>query len=84
MASSGSANVFHPGRENVHPLFDPVKFAPDIDYDRAFYPSAVLATRLMNSDQALQHDFCFYFGKTVPANRPSGFHLKQNLAHVPG
>jgi hypothetical protein len=64
--------LLHPGRENVHPLFDPTKFAPDIDYE-AFYKPAVLATQLISSPQSLQHDYCFYFGKTVPAATPSGF-----------
>ena len=58
---------------NVHPLFDQTRFAPNIDYDRAIRDFAVLATRLMNSPQAQQHDFCFFFGKNVPANAPVNY-----------
>ena len=75
-------NVTHPGRENVHPLFDPTRFAPDIDYE-AFYEPCVLATRLINSPQGLQHDYCFYFGKTVPAATPSGFVYEKGPRQLP-
>jgi hypothetical protein len=73
MANAGSSNVFHPGRENVHPLFDSIRFAEGIDYNGAFYDAAVLATRLINSPQGLQHDFAFFYGQTVPANVPAGY-----------
>jgi hypothetical protein len=66
----------------VHPLFDPTKFASDIDYE-AFYEPAVLATRLVNSPQSLQHDYCNYFGKTVPAATPSGFSYEDGPRLLP-
>jgi hypothetical protein len=73
MANAGSFKVFHPGRENVHPLFDSIRFAPGVDYNKAFYNAAVLATRLINSPQGLQSDYCFYYGQTVVANAPAGY-----------
>lgn len=82
-ASAGEhPNVTYPGRENVHPLFDPTRFARDIDYE-AFYEPAVLATRLINSPQGLQHDYCFYFGKTVPAATPSDFVYEEGPRQLP-
>jgi hypothetical protein len=67
------SNVLLYGRENVHPLFDPNRFAPGIDYNGAIYDSAVLATRLINSPQGFQHDYCFFYGKNVPTNAPASF-----------
>jgi len=75
-------NLTHPGRENVHPLFDPTRFATDIDYE-AFYEPAVLASRPINSPQGLQHDYCFYYGKTVPAATPSAFSYEDGLWQLP-
>jgi hypothetical protein len=67
------SNVLLYGRENVHPLFDPNRFAPGIDYNGAIYDSAVLATRLINSPQGFQHDYCFFYGKNVPTNAPANW-----------
>jgi hypothetical protein len=75
-------NILHPGRENVHPLFNATRFPSEIDYD-AFYEPALLATRLINSPQGLQYDYCFYFGKTVPAATPSGFSVEQGPDYLP-
>lgn len=72
----------HPGRANVHQLFGPTKFAADIDYE-TLYPGALLATRLINSPQGLQHDYCFYFGKTAPAATPSGSSYEDGPSHLP-
>ena len=68
-----AARAFDPRRENVHPVFDPSRFASNIDYYGAIYDSAVLATRLMNTPQALQHDYCFYYGKNRLANDPAKY-----------
>lgn len=68
-----AARAFDPRRENAHPLFDPSRFASNIDYYGAIYDSAVLATRLMNTPQALQHDYCFYNGKNRLANDPAKY-----------
>lgn len=67
------AKALDPRRENVHPLLDPIRFAPGIDYYGVIYPSALLATRLMNSPQGLQHDYCFFYGKSSPANEPKDY-----------
>ena len=72
----------HPGRQTVHPVFDATKFPAGIDYD-AFYEPALLATRLINSPQGLHYDYCFYFGKTVPADKPSGFSVEQGPNYLP-
>jgi len=54
--------------QHVHELFRQNKFPANIDWKTAFYDAAVLATRLMNSPQGLQHDYCFYFGTNSSAN----------------
>jgi hypothetical protein len=50
----------------VHALVKQNKFEASVDYKTAFYDAAVLATRLMNSPQGLQHDYCFSFGTNKP------------------
>lgn len=54
----------------IHPLYARDKFPKHIKYQRAFYDAAVLATRIMDSRQALQHDYCFYFGINAPLHFP--------------
>lgn len=74
-------DVFHPGRENVHPLFDPTRFNTSIGWNGAFYDAVVLATRLIESPQALQNDYCFYFGRNRFASRP--FNLDPEATSTP-
>lgn len=72
--------MFLTGRKGkpVHPIFHPSRFPSHLDYNGAFYDAIVLANRLMNSPQALQHDYCFYFGKNVPASGPENYgHARQ-------
>lgn len=75
-------NILHSRQGSVHPLFDATRFPHDIDYN-AFYEPAVLATRLINSPQGLHYDYCFFFGKTVPAATPSGFSIEQGTNYLP-
>lgn len=70
MSSPKNSDVRQSGSREVHPIFHHSKFPANIDYETAFYEAVVLATRLMNSPQALQHDYCFYFGKSVSAMKP--------------
>lgn len=70
MTASTAATALDPRLKNVHPLFYPSRFTSDIDYYGAIYDSAVLANRLLNTPQGLQSDYCFYYGKNVPANQP--------------
>jgi hypothetical protein len=58
--------------QNVHALFKKNRFEAGIDYKTAFRDAAVLATRLMNSPQGLQHDYCFFFGINTPSIQPPG------------
>ena len=76
------SNLLHPGRGYVHALFDATRFPSDIDYE-AFYEGTLLATRLVNTPQGLQHDYSFYFGKTVPADTPSGFLVEWGPDYLP-
>ncbi|KAM0692484.1 hypothetical protein Q7P36_008687 [Cladosporium allicinum] len=55
----------------IHPLFAKERFEPQIKYNRAIYNAAVLATRIMDTPQALQHYYCFFFGtNTSPVKLP--------------
>jgi hypothetical protein len=54
----------------IHPLFARSKFPSHIRYQRAFYDAAVLATRIMDTPQALQHYYCFFFGTNTPVELP--------------
>ena len=56
----------------VHALFAQNKFEARVDYNTVFYDAAVLATRLMNSPQGLQHDYCFFFGVNTLIDLPPG------------
>jgi hypothetical protein len=58
--------------QTVHALFEQNTFERGIDYKTAFRDAAVLATRLMNSPQGLQHDYCFFFGVNAPSIQPAG------------
>jgi hypothetical protein len=57
-------------KPKVHPLFARERFPANIKYKADFYDAAVLATRLMDTPQALQHDYCFYFGDNTPIDLP--------------
>jgi hypothetical protein len=74
-----------PGRDMslVHALFHQDKFEASVDWHVAFYDAAVLATRLMNSPQGLQHDYCFFFGTNTPTNLPPGIDPACPLAEQP-
>ena len=68
----------------VHGLFKRDRFPAEVDYNTAFYDAAILATRLMNSPQALQHDYCFYFGTATPlAQLPPGVPPSIGPEHAP-
>lgn len=54
----------------IHPLFARERFPAHIRYKDGFYDAAVLATGLMETPQALQHDYCFYFGVNTPVDLP--------------
>ena len=77
-----TASAFDPRRANVHPMLDPSRFESNVDYWGAIYDSALLATRLMNSPQGLQHDYCFFYGKNTPANVPAN-HVDSNFPNKP-
>ena len=82
MTTQAINSAFDPRRGNVHPIFDPSRFENGIDYYGAIYDSALLATRLMNSPQGLQHDYCFFYGKNTPANAPAK-HMFSNFSDNP-
>jgi hypothetical protein len=60
-------------KPKVHPLFARERFPANVKYKAAFYDAAVLATRLMDTPQGLQHDYCFYFGVNAPTDVPRSF-----------
>lgn len=77
MTTLATTTLSDPRRKNVHALLDPRRFDPAIDYYGVIYDSALLATRLMGNPQALQHDYCFFFGKNAPANAPVNYKLRR-------
>lgn len=67
----------------IHPMFHPSRFPADIDYERAIYEPALLATRLMHTPQAFQHDHCFYFGLSMPTEKPDALVDTYKPEHLP-
>jgi hypothetical protein len=67
----------------VQALFQQNKFEASVDWHVAFYDAVVLATRLMNSPQGLQYDYCFFFGTNTPTNLPPGIDPACPLAERP-
>ena len=51
----------------VHPIYARSRFPQTIKWRHAIYDAAVLATRLMDTPQALQHDYCVFFGTNTAA-----------------
>jgi hypothetical protein len=54
----------------IHPLYAQDRFPSHIKYELAFHDAVVLATRIMDSPQALQHDYCVFFGTNGPIRLP--------------
>jgi hypothetical protein len=70
-------------KPKVHPLFARDRFPAHIRYKEVFYDAAVLATRLMDSPQALQSDYCFYFGVNTPIDLPRSIRRRLKPAERP-
>ena len=70
-------------KPKVHPLFARDRFPARIRYKEVFYDAAVLATRLMDSSQALQSDYCFYFGVNTPIDLPRSIRRRLKPAERP-
>ena len=58
---------------NIHPLFRKSQFLGNIDYDKVFRGPAILATRLLDTPQALHWAYAFLFGTEAKAETPLGF-----------
>lgn len=57
----------------VHPLFRKSQFIGDIDYNTVFRGPAILASRLLDTPQALHWVYAFLYGKNTKAETPLGF-----------
>lgn len=57
----------------IHPLFRKSQFLGNIDYDKVFRGPAILATRLLNTPQALHWAYAFFYGTEAKAETPLGF-----------
>jgi hypothetical protein len=68
-SSTGATNT----QPDIHPLFRKSQFIGDIDYDTAFRGPSILATRLLDTPQALHFVYAFLYGTNAKAETPLGF-----------
>jgi hypothetical protein len=54
----------------IHPIFRPDKFPPELDYETAFQEAALLASRLLKSQQSYHWLFALWFGENKQSRVP--------------
>jgi hypothetical protein len=59
-------------QDYIHPLFVEAQFKGNIDYDKVFRAPAVLATRLLDTPQALHWAYAFVYGRNTFTAMPAG------------
>jgi hypothetical protein len=67
------ATAIQQSQTEIHPLFRKSQFFGDIDYGTVFRGPAFLATRLLDTSQALHWVYAFLYGTNTKAERPLGF-----------
>ena len=61
------------GQPNIHALFRKSQFLGHIDYDTVFRSPSILATRLLDSPQALHWVYAFLYGTNAHTDVPIGY-----------
>lgn len=80
-AKTGSTKT-QQSQPNIHPLFRKSQFVGFIDYDTVFRGAAILATRLLDTPQALHWAYAFLYGTNMKAETPLGF-IPEGYASAP-
>jgi hypothetical protein len=70
---SNTSTKTQQSQPDIHPLFRKSQFFGDIDYDTVFRRPAILATRLLDTPQALHWVYAFLYGTNTKAETPLGF-----------
>lgn len=73
ISSKTGATKTQPSQPTIHPLFRKSQFIGDIDYNTAFRGPAILASRLLDTLQALHWVYAFLYGQNAKAETPLGF-----------
>lgn len=67
----------------IHPLFAKERFADGIDWEKGFRVAAVLATRLLDTPQALHWVYAFLWGVNQLAELPEGVECGDDANRIP-
>lgn len=80
-----AAKVPTKGRDppSIHPIFAKSQFADNIKWTKAFRESSVLATRLLDSPQALHFMYAFFYGKNTDTALPEDYFTREDHTFVP-
>jgi hypothetical protein len=70
--ASMSRKILSKEQDYIHPLFVESQFKGNIDYDKVFHAPAVLATRLLDTPQALHWAYAFVYGRNTFTAMPAG------------
>jgi hypothetical protein len=70
--ASMSRKILSKEQDYIHPLFVESQFEGNIDYDKVFHAPAVLATRLLDTPQALHWAYAFVYGRNTFTAMPAG------------
>lgn len=73
ISAKAGATTTQQSQATIHPLFRKSQFIGDIDYNTAFRGPATLASRLLDTPQALHWAYAFLYGKNAKAATPLGF-----------
>ncbi|KAM0692487.1 hypothetical protein Q7P36_008690 [Cladosporium allicinum] len=72
----GTAQITTTRGIQIHPIFSPDKFSPELDYATAFQEAALLASRLLATQQSYHWLFALCFGKNKTSRVPWEFRKK--------
>lgn len=68
---------------SIHPIFAKSQFADNIKWTKAFRKSSILATRLLDSPQALHFMYAFFYGTNTDTALPEDYFRSEDHAFVP-
>lgn len=72
-SSTDTAQIKTNADPRIHPIFCPDKFPPELDYKMAFQEAALLASRLLKSQQSYHWLFAVWYGDNKQSRVPHEF-----------
>lgn len=84
IAKPSSKKAARPSKApRVHPIFSREKFASDLDYDNVLFRPALLASRLLTTQQSYHWLEATWFGPRGPCHLPTAYENEPKLIPVP-